>query len=301
MTRGENVIGVAVVVDGSRYAAPVVTTPLFQIDDRAKPSPSLARFALGPVSLVVAFALYYGGHASQLVTMVIVGVGLIAFQWASVLANASRDAYDRAAVLMQSKGRGGSLRARLDAALPFLLFGTTAEKAARRGAVLSGEGKYELAAKSWAEAVAGYPGGKVPRAVALGFASAAFEAGWNRDAARVYRSLFETDPELPRVRTRLAHALARLGEDLDEAGELLTVEEKVEEKKGRADVELAVARAAWLGARRKPKSARTKLDGQVGIPGYLDGEVAALREKKGSSRPPAAEAAPVKKSRSGTP
>ena len=264
----------------ARYSPPIVSTPLFQIDDRARPSPSLARFALGPVSLVVSFALYYGAHVSQLAAMCIVGAGLVAFQWASVLANASRDSYDRAAVALLAKGRAEGLRARLHAAIPFRLFGALAERAARRGAALSATDRTLEAANAWADAVGGYPGGAVPRAVAIGFAGAAFEAGWNRDASRAYRALFESDPELPRVRTRLAHALTRLGEDLEEADALLIAAER----SPRADVELTIARAAWLAAMKKPKSARAKLEGIEGVPAYLRGEVEKLRTRPKKTR-----------------
>jgi hypothetical protein len=235
------------------YAAADVSTPLFRIDDRARPSPSLARFALGPVSLVAAFGLFYGGHISQFAAMCIAGVGLISFQWANVLAGSSRDAYDRAAVALLSKGRAKDLGARLQAALPFRLFGAAAEWSARRGAVLAAEGSPEPAAKAWAEAVAGYRGGAVPRSVALGFASAAFDAGWDRDASRAYRALYQTDPDLPRVRTRLAHALARLGEDLDEAETLLAVEAKSESDDAVAAREaLKEARSAGDRPSKKP-------------------------------------------------
>ncbi len=233
------------------------------------------RFAFGPVSLVIAFGLYYGAHASQLVVMCIVGVGLISFQWANVLANASRDAYDRAALVLVANGRGDQLGARLDAAVPFRLFGAAAERAARRGAALSALGRYEDAAKAWAEAVAGYSGGVVPPLVAVGFAGAAFEAGWDRDASRAYRALLENNPELPRVRTRLAHALARLGEDLDEADELLTAAER----SAREDVELTIARAAWLAAKKRPKAARAKIAAVKAEPPYLAKEVAKLRAR----------------------
>lgn len=230
----------------SGYAPPAVSTPLFRIDDRARPTPSLARFALGPISLVIAFALFYGGYAPQLVVMCIVGLGLIAFQWASVLANASRDAYDRAAVTLMSKGEAKALRARLHAATFFRWFAPPAELAARRGAVAASLGESEEAAKQWKNAVTAYPRGVVPRSVAVGFAGAAFAAGWDRDAMRAYRALYEGDPELPKVRVRLAHALAKLGEDQEEAESLLAAAEK-----GAPDDEIAVARAALKNAGKK--------------------------------------------------
>jgi hypothetical protein len=252
----------------------VSSTPLFRIDDRARPSPSLARFALGPVSLVLAFGLYYGAHVSQFAAMCIVGVGLISFQWAAVLANASRDAYDRSAVGLLARGRGAELAARLEAAVPFRLFGAKAEQQARRGAALAAAGRTLEAANAWADSLAGYPGGVVPRAVALGFAGAAFEAGWNRDASRAYRALVDSDPEVPRVRARLAHSLARLGEDLDEASALLDAAER-----GSNEPELVIARAAWLFASKRPKSARAKLEGITAVPPYLEAEVARMRAR----------------------
>jgi hypothetical protein len=274
----------SVVVAAPGYPPAAVTTPLFTLDDRARPSPSLARFALGPVSLVIASVLLYGNLAPRFVAMCIVGAGLIAFQWASVLANGARDAYDRAAVAALAKGKGNELLAKLDGALAFRLFGPRAEWNARRGAALAAAGKTKEAADAWADALAGYPAARIPRSIALGFAAAAFEAGWSRDASRAYRTLFESDPELPRVRTRLAHALARLGEDLEESDALLAVEEK----KAKVDVETTVARAAWLAASKKPKAARAKLEGLDEIPPHLEAEVAALREKPKSSKPPKA-------------
>lgn len=231
-----------------------MSTPLFRIDDRARPSPSLARFALGPVSLVVAFGLYYGGFVGQLPAMCIVGAGLVAFQWASVLANGSRDAYDRAAIGLLSRGKASELGARLEAALPFRIFGPAAEHAARLGAVQSALGQKEEAARSWAKAVAGYRGGAVPRAVALGFAGAALDAGWSRDASRAYRALFDGDPDLPRVRVRLARSLAALGEDLDEVDALLAAEERHGGDAG----EIAAARAARQDAGAPTKKKRKK-------------------------------------------
>lgn len=281
MNHSESAPDLSVIVSPPGYAPAPVSTPLFRLDDRARPAPSLARFALGPSSLVLAFALFYGGHVSQLAAMCIVGAGLISFQWASVIANASRDAYDRAAVGLLAKGKASELGARLETAYAFRVFGPSAERAARRGAVLSAAGKYPEAAKEWARAIAGYASDVVPRAVGLGFASAAFEAGWNRDASRAYRALFDGDPDLPRVRMRLAHALARLGEDLEEADALLTTEEKTRKQD---DVELRVARAAWLAASKKPKAAREKLEGLGEVPGFLAAEVDALRERPAKKR-----------------
>jgi hypothetical protein len=160
------------------------------------------------------------------------------------------------------------------------MFGPKAERAARRGAALGAAGDTLASAHAWADAVSSHAGGVVPRAVALGFAGAAFEAGWNRDASRAYRALYESDPEVPRVRARLAHSLARLGEDLDEAATLLDAAERG----GSRDVELLIARAAWLAASKRPKSARAKLEGLDAIPAHLEAEVARLRERPKKKR-----------------
>jgi hypothetical protein len=233
-----------------------VSTPLFRIDDRARPSPSLARFALGPVSLVIAFGLYYGQYISQLAAMIVVGAGLIGFRLVELLSNDARDAYDRAAVGLMAKGHERELGARFRAARAFRLFGTKAERSAREAAVLTAEGKKEEAAKAWASAVAGYANGVVPRSIALGFAGAAFDAGWDRDASRAYRALFEGDPELPRVRLRLAHALAKLGEDLEEVETLLAAEEKHGGDAAEIAEVRAAAKKASAPAKKKKRASR---------------------------------------------
>lgn len=236
-------------------------SPLFRIDDRARPTPSLARFALGPVSLVVAFGLYSSGQVSQLAAMCIVGAGLLSFQAAQLASDASRAAYDRAAVGYLARKDAKGLGARLEKAFAFRVFGSLGERAAREAAVLALAGDREPAAKAWARAVAGYGVGAVPRVVAMGFASAALDAGWDRDAARAYRALYETDPELPLVRARLALALARLGEETDEVRALLATEEA---RAGHDEATLRAirdalsggARASRGGKSKKPKSAK---------------------------------------------
>lgn len=238
-------------------------SPLFRIDDRARPTPSLVRFALGPISLVVAFALYAGGHVSQLAAMCIVGAGLLSFQAAQLASDSSRDAYDRAAVPFLAREDARGLGTRLEKAFAFRVFGSTGERAAREAAVLVLAGDREPAAKAWARAVAGYGSGVVPRSVALGFASAALEAGWDRDAARAYRALYDADPELPLVRARLALSLARLGEDADEARALLAIEEG---RAGHDEAALRAVREALSGGARssrgKTKGKKSKASGK---------------------------------------
>jgi tetratricopeptide (TPR) repeat protein len=262
-------------------------TPLFRLDDRAKPSPSLARHAIPPVTVVLAWSLYATRHASPFVAMCIVAVGLLVFTGAEVLAGTSRDTYDRAALALQARGRSKELAARLERAFAFRLFGAPGEKASRWGAALAASGQREEAARAWGRALAGYPNAVVPRAIALGFAHAAYEAGWNRDAARAYRALMESDAGLPRVRARLAHTLARLGEDLEEADTLLTTAEASEDA-----VETKVARAAWLAASKRSAEARAIAQAipREDVPAFLADEVATLRGPK-------AKAAAKKKSR----
>lgn len=238
------------------------------------------RHALLPATVVVAWALYYTRHAPPFVAMCIVGVGMIVFGWANVIANGSRDAYDRASLALQARGRGKELAPRLERAVPFRLFGAPAEKASRWGAALAAAGRSEDAARAWARSIAGYPNAVVPKAIALGFAHAAYEAGWNRDAARAYRALMERDASLPRVRARLAHSLARLGEDLEEADALLRAAESTEDA-----AETKVARAAWLAASGRGSEARAIVLGiaEGDVPAFLEAEVAALRARGGKA------------------
>jgi tetratricopeptide (TPR) repeat protein len=240
----------------------------------------MRRQAILPITFVIAFALYFLARVPPLGAMCVMGAGLVFYTWAPILARDARDAYDRAALALLTKGKGAELRARLDGAWMFRAFAPPGEIAARRGAALAGSARWKDAAAAWREAVLAYPKG-TPRAVALGFAHGAFEGGRDGDAVAGYRALLERDPGLPRVKVRLAHALARLGEQLDEADALLTAAESGGEAKSS---EVVIARAAWLAAQGRKKEARASLATLTDIPAHLVDEVAALRaaaKKKG--------------------
>ncbi len=267
------------------YALPVADRndarwPFIRIDDRAVPGPSLGRQAILPITLVLAFGLYFLARVPPLGAMCVMGAGLILFTWAPILARDSRDAYDRAALALLTRGKGAEIAARLTSAWGLRAFGPPGELAARRGAAHAGSSHWKEAADAWREAIRAYPKG-MPRAVALGFSHAAFEAGRDRDAIAGYRVLLERDAALPRVKVRLAHALARLGEDLDEADACLTAAESGAEGKAPATL---IARAAWLAARGRKKEARAHLESLSDVPAHLEAEVAKLRARPVSKK-----------------
>ncbi len=262
------------------YAQPVADRhdarcPFIRIDDAAPSTPSLRRQAILPITLVVAFGLHALAGVPWPFPICAMAAGLVLFTWAPILAKDGREAYDRAALGLLAKGRGAELVGRFAAARAFRAFGAPGYVAARRGAALAGALRWREAADAWGEAIRAYPQG-MPRAVALGFSHASFEAGRYRDAMAGYRVLLDRDAGLPRVKVRLAHALARLGEDLDEADALLTAAESGAEA-GAPDT--VIARAAWLAARSRKKAARAALAKLDRVPPHLEAEVAELRAR----------------------
>ena len=92
-----------------------------------------------------------------------------------------------------------------------------------------------------------YPEGAAPIAVELGLAHASYALGDDRAAIVHYRRVLRDAGELPRVAQNLAHALARRGEDLDEAAAL--VERAIEDAGTDADPALRLVQARVLAAR----------------------------------------------------
>lgn len=244
------------------YAGPRMAAP--------EPAAALTRHALIPISLVVCFALVYWLRLAP-GWVAAVGVPAVAlYLLAPILGARSLARFDRDAVQLLASGRAGALRARLARALAMRLFAPPALVAERRGLVAAETGAPDRARAAYRAALAGYPEGRAPVAVRLGLAHACYALGDDREAIRLYRAIRAAEGTFPRLEKRLAHALARRGEDLKEAGRL--ADEALRRDPG--DAEASLVRALVHAKRGQRRSARKLLKATREAPG-----VDALREE----------------------
>jgi tetratricopeptide (TPR) repeat protein len=193
------------------------------------PAPSLTRNSLIPLSLVVCFALVYWLRAAPF-WIAVVGVPIVLlYVGAPRLGRTSLARFDRDAIGLLASGRKAELRARYARAILMRLFAAPALAAERRGLVAAETGDAAGARSAYRAALDGYPQDRAPVAVRLGLAHAAFALGDDREAILHYQGVLTNDGRFPRVARNLAHALARRGEELDQAEEL--AEEALRESK----------------------------------------------------------------------
>lgn len=201
--------------------APYARAPM---DDRAKgaePAGALTRHALIPLSIFTCFVLVYVVEAPSWVVLPI-GLAVMALYLAApTIGRRSLARFDRDLVQLLARGSRAALAARYNRAIGMRLFEAPARVAERRGLVLAECGDAEGAREAYRQALEGYPEGRAPLAVRLGYAHASFAVGDDGEAIAAYRSVLRETTSLPRVARNLARALARRGDDLDEAERLV--------------------------------------------------------------------------------
>ncbi len=184
------------------------------------PAPSLVRHALIPASIVVCFWLIYGLEAPPWWVAVVGGPIVALYLLAPRIGRRSMARFDRVAVQHLAAGRPAALGPLYTASIGMRLFAPPALVAERRGLVAANAGAPGLAREAYRTAHAQYAEGEAPVAVELGLAHASFAIGDAREAILHYRRVLAVSGALPHVARNLAHALARQGEELDDAGRL---------------------------------------------------------------------------------
>lgn len=220
----------------------------------AEPAPALTRHALIPLSLVVCFALVYWLRVAPW-WVAVVGVPMVAlYLLAPRIGQRSLARFDRDAVQLLASGRAKTLPARFARAVGMRLFAPPAKVAARRGLVAAETGAPDVARAAYRAALAGYPEEeRAPVAVRLGLAHACYALGDDREAIRLYRAILRAEGTFPRLERRLAHALARRGEDLKEAARL------ADEARRQSDDDEAKLIRALVHAKRGQRGSAKKL------------------------------------------
>lgn len=202
---------IALVMDGSYAAEPMAT---------AAPQSSHVRHALLPLSLVASFVMVYVLELPPAWILAVSGPIVALYLYAPTWGRKSREAFDRDAAKLLMRGRGARLEHRYRRAWGLRLFAAPAEAHARRGQAAAQRGAHRRAASAYRRAHAGYPEGAVPVTVELGLAHASYASGDHHTAARAARAVMRTGAAYPLVALQLAHSLARLGEDLEEAEQM---------------------------------------------------------------------------------
>jgi tetratricopeptide (TPR) repeat protein len=179
-----------------------------------EPAAPLLRNYLVPIWLVLAAALYWWAHLAIWQVLLAVLPLVLLYVWAPIWAKASIESFDRDSLALRASGRYAALKARYHRAIGMRLFAPPALVAERRGQVLqeAGDASGALEAFRRALSTAGEP---PPLAVIVGMGHAAYDAKNDDEAIGAYRRVVGTDPSMPRVRQRLAHALLRRGKKTD--------------------------------------------------------------------------------------
>jgi tetratricopeptide (TPR) repeat protein len=207
------------------------------------PDPSLVRAGLLPASLVVVFLLMVVVELpfwlAALASVPFVALFVVAPYWA----RASARRLDRDIAHLLATDQRDRLEGRLSVAVGLRLFAPPAAIAERRGLVEAELGRPGSARRAFKRALEAWEEpDDAPMAVHLGYAHASYSLGDDPEAIASYRRVLVRSGALPGVRRRLAHALARRGEALPEALELL---DHAEKETGDANVlgEIALIRA----------------------------------------------------------
>lgn len=223
---------------------------------RTEPPPALTRNALIPASIATCFVLVYAVEVRPFWVFPI-GIAVMALYLAAPwIGKRSLARFDRDAVQLLARGRRADLEPRYRRALGMRLFAPPALVAERRGFVAAETGAPARAREAYLAALEGYGPGEAPLAVRLGLAHACYALGDDDEAIRAYRSVMNDAGGLPRVAQSLAHALARRGDDLNEAERL--ADELLRDAGERASAEVRLLRAL-VHAKRGQKAPARKL------------------------------------------
>lgn len=183
------------------------------------------RELLLPATLIGCGALQYWGEQPFLVVVACALPMLALYAVAPAWAARSLARFDRESIALLAAGAHAELRARYRRALGMRLFAPPALRAERKAMVLLECGDPHGARAAYGE-VLDELGSSAPPRVVLGHAHASFATRDDATAIAMYRRVLGSVGALPGVERKLAHALIRKGENLDEALELLSRTER---------------------------------------------------------------------------
>ena len=183
------------------------------------------RELLLPATLIVCFALHYSADQPFAVVVACALPMLLLYALAPLWAARSLASFDRDSVALLAARSPQRLMSRYRRARGMRLFAPPALLAERRAMVLLECGDARAARAAYRE-VLDELGAAAPARVVLGHAHASFELGDHGTAVGHYRRILQTVGALPGVERKLAHALVRRGEDLQEALTLLARTER---------------------------------------------------------------------------
>ncbi|MFK7990734.1 MAG: hypothetical protein AB8I08_32235 [Sandaracinaceae bacterium] len=244
---------IALVMDGSYAATPMPATPM----PTAAPPSSHVRHALLPLSLVICFIMVYVLKLPPYWILAVSGPLVALYLAAPMWGVRSREAFDRDAARLLMRGEGARLRSRYQQAWGMRLFAPPAEVAERRGRAESQRGAHRRAFAAYQSARQAYPEDGAPVTVELGLGHASYATGDNREASRAYRAVLRNGTAYPLVPLQLAHALARLGDDLDEAEAM--AERALQDAGDEPDAKTRLVRALVHAHRGERKAAKRLL------------------------------------------
>lgn len=228
------------------------------MQSRVEPPPALARNALIPASIATCFVLVYVVEIDP-VWVFPIGIAVMAlYLLAPLIGKRSLARFDRDIVQLLARGEKRELEGRYGRALGMRIFAAPALVAERRGLVAAELGVPERAREAYLSALEAYGPGEAPLSVRLGLAHACYALGDDEEAIRHYRAVLTQSGALPIVRERLAHSLARRGEDLDEAERL--VEELLASAGDEPPAERLLLRALVHAKQGRQDEARTLLE-----------------------------------------
>jgi tetratricopeptide (TPR) repeat protein len=213
------------------------------------------RELLLPATLIGCFALQYWGQQPFVVVLICALPMLALYAAAPAWAARSLASFDRESVSLLAAGAPQQLRARYRRALGMRLFAPPALRSERRAMVLLECGDARGARAAYAEVLEEL-GNSAPPRVVLGYAHASFATRDDATAIGMYRRVLDSVGALPGVERKLAHALIRKGEDLDEAIGLLsrTQREAGEGEPKQAHTLLQALALAKLGDRQSAQA-----------------------------------------------
>jgi hypothetical protein len=189
-------------------------------EDRHRLTLGATRELILPATLIGCFALYYFAELPFWAVLTCAAPMMVVYALAPLWAARSMAAFDRATVSLLAKRDPSRLRARYSRALGMRLFGAPGLVAERKAMMLLECGSPRAALAAYRDALDEL-GKAAPDRVVLGAAHASFAAGDDAGAVVLYRRVLGSVGALPGVERKLAHALIRRGEDLEEALSLL--------------------------------------------------------------------------------
>jgi len=188
------------------YAAPAPVPPAAP----RPPAPALLRYALLPLSIVVAMVFYYGARLPFAAAAGAALPLLLLHAFSASWARTSVARFDRDVVPLLMRRDPVRLNTRFNGAIGMRLFAPPAIVAERRGLVEAQRGRHRAAREAYREALDGYGAG-APLAVLVGLAHACFELALTDEAIDAYEKVLARTKTLPLVHRNLAQAYLTRG------------------------------------------------------------------------------------------